>query len=188
MIEAREAAGALYGIWRIVRCDEKAFTFFNATESGFWRSFTAAFLLVPLQALYQITVYITLEDPPHALRMAAIEGLEYTILWLLFPITMYYVVRLIGREDSFLRYIVAYNWFQLGIGFVVMPWIILTGFGFLPTSVADFASTMSFVAYTFYAAFIARAGLSVAVGTAIGIVLIDILLTLMLGQVTVRMH
>lgn len=187
MIDAREAAGALYGIWRIVRCDEKAITFFNASVDGFWRSFTAAFLLAPLQAVYQITVFMGLENPPPAFRMAAVESLEYIILWLLYPFTMYYVLKLLDRDESFFGYIVAYNWFQLGIGLVIMPWIILAGFGVLPQSIADFVSTMSFVAYTFYAAFIARIALKAAVGTAIGLVLIDILLTLMVGQITFRM-
>lgn len=187
MIDARETAGALYGVWRIARCDENAFSFFNASEEGFWRSFTAAAFLAPLQAVYQITVYTGMNEPPNAFRMMLVESLKYVILWVLYPLTLFYVARLLDREAAFLKYIVAYNWFQMGIGFVIMPWIILTGFGLLPVSVADFIGTMSFVAYTFFAAFIARAGLKLAVGTAIGIVLLDILLTLTVGQVTFRM-
>ena len=187
MIDTREAAGALYGIWRIARCDENAFTFFNASEDGFWRSFTAAFLLAPLQAAYEVSIYLGMDEPPPALRMAVVESLEYIILWVLYPLTLFYVVHMLDRQIAFFRYIVAYNWFQLGVGMVIMPWIILAGFGLLPVSVADFIVTMSFVVYSFYAAFIARAGLFVAVGTAIGVVLIDLLLTLVVSQVTFRM-
>ena len=187
MISAREAAGAFYGVWQIFRCDDKAFSFFNATEEGFWRSFSAAFILAPFQALYQITIYVGMDDPPHALRMTLVESLEYAILWLLYPFTLYYVTQLLDREDMFFRYAVAYNWFQMGIGLIIMPWIILSGFGLLPDSVADFIGTVTFIAYTFYAAYIARLGLEIAVGSAIGIVLIDILLTLVVGQVTLQM-
>ena len=187
MISAREAAGALYGIWQIFRVDDKALSFFNATEDGFCRSFSAAFVLAPFQVLYQITVFTSMEQPPHALRMTVVESLEYVILWVLYPLTIYHVTRLLDCKDMFFKYAVAYNWFQMGIGLFIMPWIILSGFGFLPESIADFIGTMAFVAYTFYAAFIARIGLEVAVGTAIGIVLIDILLTLMVGQVTFTM-
>ncbi len=187
MIDAKETAGALYGIWRIARCDENAFTFFNASEEGFWRSFTAAFILAPFQALYQMTVYVGMEDPPNALRMTAVESLEYVILWVLYPLTLFYVVKVLDRDEAFFRYIVAYNWFQLGIGLVIMPWIILAGFDLLPIAVADFIGTMAFIAYAFYAAFMARVGLDIAVGAAIGIVLIDILLTLLVGQTTFRM-
>jgi len=184
MIDPGEAAAALYGIWRIIRCDEKAVTYYKSSVSGFWNSFTAAFVLAPLQALYQVTVYLASDAAPSLMRLVTIESLEYVILWLLFPLVMFHVTQLIDRERFFLRYVVAYNWFQLGIGLIIMPWVILAGFNLIPSSIADFASTVSFVAYTFYAAFLARIGLNLTVGTAIGIVLIDLLITLLVAQIT----
>ncbi|MGB1875682.1 MAG: hypothetical protein ACPHGY_01985 [Rhodospirillaceae bacterium] len=187
MIDAKEVAGALYGLWRLVRWDEKALGFFNATEDGFWRSFMAAVFVAPLQATYQVSVYLTMDEPPSACRMAAIESIEYVILWTLYPLVMFYIVKLLDRETEFFGYAVAYNWFQLGVGFVAMPVVILSQLQVLPLAISGFFDSMIFVAYVTYAAFIARAGLKVSIGTGIGIVVIDILLTLMVGQVTLRM-
>ena len=100
---------------------------------------------------------------------------------------MYYIAQALDRSHSFFCYIVSYNWFQLGIGIIIMPWIILSGFNILPGGISDFVGTMAFIAYTFYAAFMARVALDITVGGAIGIVLLDILVTLMVGQVTLRM-
>ena len=187
MIDAKEVAGALYGLWRLVRWDDKALSFFNATESGFWRSFMAAAFVAPLQVLYQLSVYLTMDEPPSAWRMAAIESIEYVILWVLYPLAMLYVVKLLDRETEFFGYVVAYNWFQLGVGYVAMPLVILSQFELLPSSVSGFFDSLIFVAYVTYAAFIARVGLKISVGAGIGIVVIDILLTLIVSQVTLRM-
>lgn len=187
MISTKESAGVLYGLWRIACWDEKAFEFFNATEQGFWRSYIAAALVAPLQAIYQIGVYLTAEQPPPAVRMFFIESLEYITLWLLYPVVMLSVVKILDRDAQFFRYLVAYNWFQLAVGFIAMPIIILTQFELLPLPIAGFFDSMIFVAYVSYAGFIARAGLNVTLGTGIGIVVLDIVLTLMLGQITLRM-
>ncbi|MDE0799743.1 MAG: hypothetical protein OSB02_03280 [Rhodospirillaceae bacterium] len=187
MIDTKETARALYGLWRLARWDEEAFSFFNATEQGFWRSFAAAAFVAPLQALYQLSLYLTLDDPPLIWRVAAIESIEYIILWTLFPLSMLYVVKLLERETEFFRYIVAYNWFQLAVGYVAMPFVILSQFQLLPVQVSGFFDSLIFVTYVTFAAFIARVGLKVGMGASAGIVVIDILLTLMVGQVTLRM-
>ena len=187
MINTKEAASALYGLWRIARWDDKAFDFFNATEHGFWRSFIAAAFVAPLQAIYQISVYMTAEQPPTALRMFFVEGLEYITLWFLYPVAMLSVVKLLDRNAEFFRYLVAYNWFQLAVGFIAMPIIILSQLELLPLAFSGFFDSMVFVAYVTYAAFIAREGLRVTLATGIGIVVLDILLTLVVGQITLRM-
>jgi hypothetical protein len=100
---------------------------------------------------------------------------------------MLYVVKLLERETEFFRYIVAYNWFQLAVGYVAMPFVILSQFQLLPVQVSGFFDSLIFVTYVTFAAFIARVGLKVGMGASAGIVVIDILLTLMVGQVTLRM-
>ena len=128
-----------------------------------------------------------MDAPPPGWRVATIESLEYVILWVLYPLAMFYVVKLLNRKTEFFGYMVAYNWFQLGVGYVAMPLVILSQFELLPTSVSGFFDSLIFVAYVTYAAFIARAGLKITTGSGIGIVVIDILLTLLVGQTTLRM-
>jgi len=47
MIDAKDTAGALYGLWRLARGDASGLDFFNATLEGFWRSFAAAVIIAP---------------------------------------------------------------------------------------------------------------------------------------------
>lgn len=184
MIDPKEAAGALRGIWRLAHLDEEGFNTFNATEQGFWRSFTAAFLIAPLQLVYQFSVYMTLDTPPPALRMALVEGLEYVVLWTLYPLALYYVARLLQREATYFRYIVAYNWFQLAVGLVATPIAIFMTLDLFSLSALAFLNTLILTGYVIYAAFIARVGLGIATSASIGIVVIDILLSLTVQQIT----
>lgn len=187
MIDPKEAAGALRGIWRLAHLDESAFNNFNATELGFWRSFTAAFLIAPLQLVYQVIVYINLEIPTSGLRFFLIEGLEYVVIWTLFPLVLFYVARLLEREAAFFRYIVAYNWFQLGVGLFAIPIAILLTIDVFPLPGLAFLNTLVLTAYVVYASFIARAGLGITTSGAIGIVVIDIILSIGVQQTTQSM-
>lgn len=187
MIDSREVAGALHGIWRLAHLDDNAFNNFNATEQGFWRSFFAAVLIAPLQLLYQVIVYTNLEIPSSGLRFFLIEGLEYIVIWTLFPLVLFYVARLLEREEAYFRYIVAYNWFQLGVGLFAIPIAILMSIDVFPLSGLAFLNTLILTAYVVYASFIARAGLRIATSGAIGIVVIDIILSIGVQQITQSM-
>ena len=187
MIDAKETAGALYGLWRLVRGDDSCFDYFSDTEAGFWRSFAAAAVLAPFQALYQVTVYLDTETPPPLFRLIAIESLEYIILWLLYPVVMLYAVQLLERKEHYFRYMTTYNWFQMGVGLIVLPMAILSGFNLIPAGLSGFVDSITFVMYIVYAIFIARGALHLSVGAGSGLVLLDIVLTLIVGQITLRM-
>lgn len=187
MIEPKEAANALYGISRLARLDDSAFALFNATEQGFWRSFTAAVVIAPLQVIYQAAVYFNLETRPSGLRMFLIESLEYVVMWTLYPLVLFYVARLLEKEATYFRYIVAYNWFQMGVGLVATPLAILMTIDILPVTALAFLNTLILTAYVVYATYVARSGLGVALSGATGIVMIDILLSLAVQQTTQSM-
>lgn len=187
MIDLKETAGALQGIWRLGHLDEDAFSKFNATEQGFWRSFLAAFLIAPLQLVYQTTVYVTADTPTSGLRFFLIQGLEYVVMWTLFPLVLFYVARLLERQAAYFKYIVAYNWFQLGVGIVAMPIAILLTVDVFPLGGLAFLNTLVLTAYVVYATFLARAGLGIATSGAIGIVVIDIVLSIGVQQITQSM-
>lgn len=187
MIDAKETAAALYGLWRLVRGGDSCFDYFSNSEAGFWRSFIAAAVLAPLQALYQLTLYLSAETPPPLFRLTVVESLEYVILWLLYPVVMLSVVQLLDRDERYFRYMTTYNWFQMGVGLIVLPIAILSGFGLMPDGLGGVFDSITFVMYIVYAIFIARGALDLTVGAGCAIVLLDIVLTLIVGQITLRM-
>jgi len=128
-----------------------------------------------------------MDERPPVFRAIAIESLEYVILWVLYPFVMIYVVKLMDREPQYFRYLVAYNWFQMGVGLIVLPLAILASFSVLPLALSSFFDTITFVAYIVYAIFIARTALQLTVGAGSGIVLLDIVVTLIVGQIALRM-
>ena len=50
MISPREITLGLYGAFRLALLDVRGMAYFNCTEAGFWRSFTAAAIAAPESA------------------------------------------------------------------------------------------------------------------------------------------
>jgi hypothetical protein len=183
MITIQQLASALYGTWLLVKLDSRAFAYFERTPAGFARSFLAALALAPLQLGHDVLAYSNettrLGFGPYVL----VRTLAYVIGWVLFPFIMLYMTRLLGREIRYLTYMVPYNWFQLAFGAVLGPIPLMADSGVLSPSAADTISYLLLPVFLVYGTFIARLGLAIGIGTAIGVVLLDFLVSLITGQV-----
>ena len=98
---------------------------------------------------------------------------------------MTYVIKAINREEKYFKYIITYNWFQMGLSITIMPFIILSIFNFIPLTIGTLFETLIFIAYIFYNVFIAREIFKLTNGPSFSIVLIDILLTLLITQIII---
>ena len=101
------------------------------------------------------------------------QGLSYVILWTAFPLALYYVCRRIGREARFIRTVVAFNWATVLQVAIMVPVDLLARSGLLPpevTGLATLAVTLFLFSYTW---FIAWAALEVRPLLAVGIVMLD---------------
>jgi len=184
-MNSREVANVILGLWKIALIDKKCFNFFSGTEEGFWRSFQAAAVIAPLHLIYEWGLYINSENTSPFLRVFTIEILEYVILWVLYPLVMIYISKALKREEKYFIYMTAYNWFQMGIGLILMPIVILSVFGKINLQASNILETIIFLSYIFYSIFIAREALKIPTGSSLSIVLIDILLTLMVSQIVI---
>ena len=98
---------------------------------------------------------------------------------------MIYISKVLNREKKYFIYMTTYNWFQMGIGLILMPVVILSVLGKINLQIGNILETIIFFSYIFYSMFLAREALKIPTGSSLSIVLIDILLTLMVSQIII---
>jgi hypothetical protein len=184
VITAREATAALYGAWRLARFDETGMRYFDNTVEAFWRSFNAALVVLPAYAL--LVMLRMADDPPAAgaLTVLVVQGISYVVGWFAFPFVMYYVTGWADCRPYFCRYIVAYNWATVLQITLFLFLAAIAASDILPQGMAPLLILMATLAILIYQGFIARVGLDVPVWGAAGIVMLDIVLSLVLSGYT----
>jgi len=176
-----EILRALYGAYRLARFDAGGMTHFDATPGGFWKSFFAAVVVAPL---YLLLLAVRIEngspdvDPA---RFMAVESIAYVIGWVIYPLVMATVARLIDRERHYVRYIVAYNWASVWQNVVYLPVAILSVAGLLTGGAGGLLALGALAVVLVYAWFVARTALDIPGLFAVPLVGLDITLGLMLN-------
>lgn len=183
MLTTREAVNALYGAYRLARFDAGGMTYFEATVGGFWRSFSAAVFVAPLFAMLLALRYAGGQVEAHPVRFIVVEAIAYVVSWVAFPLAMAWLVRLFDRQERYIGYIVAYNWAS-----------VLQNFAYLPLAMAievagpsaGSIQALGMVVLTLilvYSWFIVRTALDVPASTAVGLVILDLTLSLLVSMV-----
>ena len=186
MILREQLIAALYGVWLLLRLDPRAFEFFEKSLGGFARSFLPAIVLFPLHLTHEALIY---QPGPGKLAFApylVVQTLSYVVSCTAFPFVMIYVSRLQAREARYFWYIVPYNWFQLPLGLLFIPFAVLTDLGVVSVQLAAFTNLFALTLFFTFGSFIARRGLQVEVMTSIGIVILDFLLTVLIDNLVSR--
>ena len=172
------ALRALYGAYHLVLLDKSGFNYFDTSISGFWRSFTAAFLISPFFFTVVYTIYITEQiDTPLSKHMSH-EISAYVLSWLVFPVLMEQLTKLMGCRDKYINFIVAYNWAMVPQYTVFILLLTLGLIGIIPPDLSDSLSVMLLIWTFFFAGFIAKSMLQVSLHATIGIIIMDFLLDL----------
>jgi hypothetical protein len=185
---SREVASSLYGTWRLAHFDRGGMAYFDASVDGFWRSFFAALIVAPLYAVMLGLRYAAAGEPGDPVHYGLIEAVSYLISWFSYPVAMHALTGLLGCRDRFLGYMVAYNWSLVLQNAVLVPIAMLNALQAMGPDAAGVLWLVAIVAVLAYLWFIARAGLDVPPLTAVGIVSIDVLLSLLVSGVTDRLH
>ena len=186
MITPREIAYSIFGAWRLARFDPGGMQHFDTSIEGFWRSFFAAAIVAPAYV-----VLVALQGSPAAegndwLRYPLVEVISYAVRWTAWPLAMFYICKPIRREPRYTAYIVAYNWAQvIGTGFFVLVVVLANGL-LAPGSIgtAIFVTTMVLLVYQW---FVARTALEIGGGLAAGLVVLDLILTVIIGSTALRL-
>ena len=111
------------GAVRLMKGDPGGIGGLNPTREGFWRSFFAALVLLPLVALYHDIAhrFAIAGAEPEAAALAAVDPLKrwileaigYALHWTLWPLVAFYLARALGAAPRYLGYAVGYNWAQI---------------------------------------------------------------------------
>jgi hypothetical protein len=175
-----ETLRALRGAWRLAAGDRTALALFDDSVGGFWRSFRAALIIAPAQALLLALKYAG--EPPAAgwPRIAAVELIAYAMSWLAFPVAMELVCRLLDRERAWRGYIVVYNWAAVLQIAVFVPAVLLAAA--LPGALTSLLLLVIWLAVMIYTWLIARIALAVHPLSAAAIVVLDFALTYLIGK------
>lgn len=177
MITKPELTAALYGAWRLARLDPRGQDHFDASIEGFWRSYYAAGIVAPA---YVFLILFNLEQPSITagpLRLILVEGLAYVISWTAFPLAMVALTHRLERSQNYIRFIVAHNWANVLQVALFMP-VALIAYVIGPT--AQFLTMAAMVVIFLYQWYVARTVLSITTFQAIGIVLLNLFLDLVI--------
>ncbi len=177
MITVSQLAAALYGVWLLIKLDPRAFAFFEKTPEGFARSFLPAAILMPLQLTHEILIYNPVKAHLHFAPYVVVQLLSSILSWVAFPFAMLYVSELLNRRPRYFWHIISYNWFQLAAGLLFLPIAILADLHMIAARPAAFLNLLALCVFFTFATFIARGGLQIGFAGAIGVVVVDLMLS-----------
>ena len=167
-----EVFNALYGAYRLARLDPSGMTYFNLSEEGFWNSFKAAAIILPLFTLLMLVRYAVDELDTPLWRFLSVEFIAYVTGWVAFPVLMIGICRQFERLHRYAGFIIAYNWASVLQNALYIPIAILSVSGQL-TGGAGVIVLAAMVAIIFYNWFIAKTALEIPGPAAAAVVLVD---------------
>lgn len=183
---------SLDAAFALVMRDERAWTKFDLTSDGFFRSFAAILLVVPVNVLIEFLVsLLAAERRVQQKEPAATRAYEFadaifaTVVliaeWLIFALVMLALLRFLGLAHRYSALIIAYNWSRVIVALVTLPPLLLYAAGLLSV---DQALNLNFIIVgltLYYRFYIAQSALGAGWGTAAGITLLDFLLQIYLA-------
>ncbi len=185
-----EALRAIEGSVAIARRDPDASRFFDLSAEAFWRSFAVVIFLVPLyfivsaaetRMLFEMRDQITGTPPGYGdllISNLATLGIE----WFAYPIAILFIAPLFSVGQRVSPYIIVYNWSSLAISLVMVPNFVLYLIGVFPIAMAVLVNFGLVLAVVWYRFLLAREVLGAPIGTAIGFVALDVVLSLFISS------
>ena len=167
-----ELTASLSGAWSLIKFDPRGLTYFNCSVEGFWRSFFAAAIALPLfVALISMHAY---EIESETSGGFYVHLIRYAAGGAAFPIVMAILARLLDRTGHYARYIIAVNWMAVP----QWAWVLCassagTALGGAAGSLIPLFLLLLLLYYDF---FITRLALDLGVGKALLVVIIGVLL------------
>lgn len=165
------------GAWRLARGDAGGMTHFDCTVDGFWRSFWAAFYVLPAYALLVADQHARADRATGFVAIVIGEGLVYVLGWLVMPVLAIFLTRFFGLQRHYVPLIVALNWASLvQIGILLVPLALGV---LLAPSLAALLMLLASGAVLVYKTFVARVALDTTIGTAASFMAAELVIMLM---------
>jgi len=188
MVTLREASSALYGAWRLARLDRGAMSWFDCSLGGALRSFWSAALCYPGFLLLQAIQLDAAHFPAGTLlRFFVVATISYIVGWAAYPLAALPFCRWVAPEPRALGFVIAYNWSQALQTALVLAVTVVGALHIMPAYAVAYAETVAYLAILVYEWFIARIALDAGGLPATALVLLDIVLTAVLTDVTIAL-
>ena len=164
------------GAFQLTKLDLKGFEYFGNSKKKFWFSFIGAIFIAPIFLIYLVTLYTNTNTNNSLSNYLVVQSLAYSIAWLTFPLIMLHLGPVLRCESQMIRYLVACNWVSVIQNGVYLPIIILGIIRVFPGSIVSLFSITVLIWILGVNLFITYKALNLPLGTAAGIVLLDLLL------------
>ena len=187
MPSANDIASGIYGAWRLALRDPGALAYFDRTPAGFWKSFFAALIVLPAYALVVSLGLEPEEMEAGIFRIAAAHLVAYVIGWSAFPLVVDQICNVMDKRAKFIGFIVAYNWAQVLQMALYLPVAVLTAAEVLPQGATALLNMSAYMLILTYQWYVARTVLEVRPLFAVGVVAVDLALSILLNIIAREM-
>jgi len=194
MISGQEIARALTGSWLLFRNRPEGLHWFDRSIEGFWRSFGVFFLLVPLfgisglaerKLILEETELVAEMFPDGSYWMAQLT--TFGLDWILLPVVLALLARPIGISRGYVAFVIARNWTSLlaAVPYVVAGLLYLAGI--ISSGIMVLMSLCALAVVLWYRFNIARITLQASISMALGIIVLDTVLSLVISEAVGRL-
>lgn len=171
----------------LVARDQRAWEKFDLTTEGFYRSFVALLLVMPLNVVVDVlSIQVgaaervrqgkPLLEQSYGLADAAFSTFAHSAQWLLFPIAMIFLLRFLDLTQRYAALIIAHNWGMVVIWLLYLPALLLHAAGIVSSDQAIDLNLIVLGFTLYFRFYIAQTALATTWGIAASIAMIDLLL------------
>ena len=184
MPDRDEIVRSLTGAWTLFLDRADAMRFFNVSIDGFWRSFYAILLILPAYLIVVVAERARIFSEPATgvgfdggaffINKILMIGLD----WVTLPIILALVAGPLGVARTYVPYVVARNWAAV---LATTPFGIIELFyllGLIGSGVAGLIALVVLVIVIRYNYLIARRALGADIGLAVGLIIADLAISL----------
>ena len=185
MIETRDIARGVFGVWRLAHFDPQGMAFIDRTIEGFWKSFFSAVIVLPG---YVALMALARDNQPGEIagaplwRVVTIEGIAYVISWVAFPLAMIVIADLLDRRTRYIGFIVAANWSAVVQIAVLLPAAAI--YAATGNALVLMLYVVLWSGIFVYAWFIARTAMDIPGLAAVGIVLLSFVIDILIDGIS----
>ena len=189
-----EAGRTLAGSIAIARRDRDASRYFDLSTESFWRSFAAIVFVGPIYLFFAAGEVRMLADAglPATSGAPSAGGIFLSVLvtlgivWIAYPLVMFFLARMLGLANWFAPYVIVYNWSSIPVSLLLAAPFLLYALELIGKRGLYTITLLTFLAAFIYRWILARDVLHAGGLTALGIVVLEMPLSGIVAAVVDR--
>ena len=126
MASLTEIIWSLFGCYRLAIRDRNALSYFNFSDPGFWASFSAMVLAIPILTIENMLEYNAIQTDVDMIPYLLVRGVTTLISWATYLAIIGLVDQYFTKTGRFGAFVIVYNWAQFALILLWLPFSILT--------------------------------------------------------------